>query len=284
MRAYSGWIRLAVPLYNAGAPWLRRPRLPKAGERIRSGYAVFICIDQDAPSVFDDLLDATLRPRCRPRPRLRADGTRRARSAVSQPPASAPTFPIEAGCFLPNGRREVTCMPDLIAALPTWKSPRSESPRLSAEVMPRERVTPSDREEMYQLLETYFQNTSVQQFAHDLAEKDTVILLRDPDDARVVGFSTLDEDRDHDREPERGRVLFRRHDHRARALGIVAAGTAVGDDRVSRGRVASGSTRQTRCSTGFSSPPDTRPGVTCRHSSSPTRRTRTCRRRRSTAR
>ena len=82
-------------------------------------------------------------------------------------------------------------MPNLIAALPTWKSPRSESPRLSAEVMPRERVTPSDREEMYQLLETYFQNTSIQQFAHDLAEKDTVLLLRDPEDARVVGFSTL---------------------------------------------------------------------------------------------
>jgi len=44
---------------------------------------------------------------------------------------------------------------------------------------------------MYQLLATYFQNTSVQQFAQDLAEKDTVILLRDPEDARVVGFSTL---------------------------------------------------------------------------------------------
>ena len=57
--------------------------------------------------------------------------------------------------------------------------------------MPRARVTPSDREDMYQLLEAYFQNTSVQQFAHDLAEKDTVILLRDPEDARVVGFSTL---------------------------------------------------------------------------------------------
>jgi hypothetical protein len=82
-------------------------------------------------------------------------------------------------------------MPDLIAALPTWKSPRSEAPRLSAAVIPRERVTLSDREEMYQLLEAYFQNTSLQQFAHDLAEKDTVILLRDPEDARIVGFSTL---------------------------------------------------------------------------------------------
>ena len=82
-------------------------------------------------------------------------------------------------------------MPNLITAQPAWKSPRSESPRLSADVIPRERVTPSDREEMYQLLEAYFQNTSAQQFAHDLAEKDIVILLRDPEDARVVGFSTL---------------------------------------------------------------------------------------------
>ena len=60
VRGYSGWIRLAVPLYNASAPWLRRPRLPKPGERIRSGYAIFTCVEQDAPSVFDDLLDATL--------------------------------------------------------------------------------------------------------------------------------------------------------------------------------------------------------------------------------
>lgn len=60
VRAYSGWFRLAVPLYNASAPWHRRPRLPKIGERIPSGYAVFICIEQDASSVFGDLLTATL--------------------------------------------------------------------------------------------------------------------------------------------------------------------------------------------------------------------------------
>lgn len=82
-------------------------------------------------------------------------------------------------------------MPNLTTAHPTWKSPRSDSPRLSADVVARDQVTPSDREEMYHLLEAYFQNTSAKQFAHDLAEKDTVILLRDPEDARVVGFSTL---------------------------------------------------------------------------------------------
>ena len=84
-------------------------------------------------------------------------------------------------------------MPNLIAAHPAWKSPRSEvaPSRLSSSVVAREQLTPADREEMYQLLESYFQNTTPAQFAHDLAEKDIVILLRDPDDARIVGFSTL---------------------------------------------------------------------------------------------
>jgi len=60
VRSYSGWFRLAVPLYNVSAPWLQRPRLPKIGERIRNAYAVMICIEEDAPSVFSDLLAATL--------------------------------------------------------------------------------------------------------------------------------------------------------------------------------------------------------------------------------
>lgn len=60
VRSYSGWFRLAVPLYNASATWHRRPRLPKIGERIRNGYGAFICIEDDAPSVFADLLAATL--------------------------------------------------------------------------------------------------------------------------------------------------------------------------------------------------------------------------------
>jgi hypothetical protein len=60
VRAYAGWLRLAAPLYNAGAPCFGRPRLPKTGERIRSGFAVFNCIEQDSPSVFGDLLFATM--------------------------------------------------------------------------------------------------------------------------------------------------------------------------------------------------------------------------------
>jgi hypothetical protein len=63
-----------------------------------------------------------------------------------------------------------------------------ESPRLSPDVVARERVTPSDQ--ICITCRDHYQNTSVHQFAHDLAENDIVILLRDPEDARVVGFST----------------------------------------------------------------------------------------------
>jgi hypothetical protein len=82
-------------------------------------------------------------------------------------------------------------MLDLTAVHPTWKSPLSETPRLLPEVLPRAMLTQSDRRQMYELLETYFESTSFRQFELDLSEKDTVILLRDPGDARVVGFSTL---------------------------------------------------------------------------------------------
>ncbi len=60
VHSYSGWMRLARPLYNASAPWLRKPRLPKPGEKIRNGYAAFTCVAQDDAAVFNDLLIATL--------------------------------------------------------------------------------------------------------------------------------------------------------------------------------------------------------------------------------
>ncbi len=72
----------------------------------------------------------------------------------------------------------------------TLKSPRSELHRLTAEVLQREHVLRCDREDMYRLLEMYFDNTSWQQFEQDLAEKELVILLRD-ESHRVAGFSTL---------------------------------------------------------------------------------------------
>ena len=82
-------------------------------------------------------------------------------------------------------------MLDLTTVHPTWKSRPSDKPRLSADVVPRKLLTRSDLGQMYELLETYFENTSCRQFEHDLDEKDYVILLRSPDDARVAGFSTL---------------------------------------------------------------------------------------------
>jgi hypothetical protein len=77
------------------------------------------------------------------------------------------------------------------AARPAWKSPHFERTGLVPDVVPRERLTARDHEQMYQLLAAYFQNTSPAQFEYDLAEKDLAILLRDPGDARIVGFSTL---------------------------------------------------------------------------------------------
>jgi len=73
---------------------------------------------------------------------------------------------------------------------PTSKSRLCETSRLSAEIVPRHALTRSDLRQMYGLLETYFENTSRRQFDQDLAEKDSVILLRAPD-STVAGFSTL---------------------------------------------------------------------------------------------
>jgi hypothetical protein len=61
VHSYEGWMKLALPLYNAGAHWLQRPPLPKAGEKIRNGYAAFVCIAHDDAAVFSELLTATLR-------------------------------------------------------------------------------------------------------------------------------------------------------------------------------------------------------------------------------
>lgn len=64
----------------------------------------------------------------------------------------------------------------------------STSPR--CEVLRREALTVSDRDEMFALLATYFTNVRRDVFERDLGEKEWVVLLRD-DDGRVDGFSTL---------------------------------------------------------------------------------------------
>src|ERR1700722_7940917 len=82
-------------------------------------------------------------------------------------------------------------MLDLITAQPTSNSPRFETRRLSVEGVPRATLAAADRRAMYRLLETYFAHTSFAQFEEDLAEKELVILLREPFESSVVGFSTL---------------------------------------------------------------------------------------------
>lgn len=57
-------------------------------------------------------------------------------------------------------------------------------------VVPRSLISPSDREEMYRLFETYFSGTSRHTFESDLAKKETVFLLRDSVSGQIQGFST----------------------------------------------------------------------------------------------
>lgn len=59
------------------------------------------------------------------------------------------------------------------------------------EVRPRADVPPADRDAMYALLAEHFDRTSRDRFEADLAEKEQVILLRDPADGSVQGFTTL---------------------------------------------------------------------------------------------
>jgi hypothetical protein len=85
-------------------------------------------------------------------------------------------------------------MSNLTTALPTWTSPPFElapSRHLAGSVVQRTLLTPAERERMYELLAVYFLRTSREQFENDLAEKESVILLRDIKDGQIQGFSTL---------------------------------------------------------------------------------------------
>jgi hypothetical protein len=56
VRAYSGWLRFMTPLYNKGAPFLGRRKLPRPGEQIKSAYASPFCIANNDLSVCRALL------------------------------------------------------------------------------------------------------------------------------------------------------------------------------------------------------------------------------------
>jgi hypothetical protein len=56
VRAYSGGLRFARPLYDAAARLTRRHPLPAPGEPLRSAYAAFVCVSDDDRFVFRALL------------------------------------------------------------------------------------------------------------------------------------------------------------------------------------------------------------------------------------
>ncbi|MDQ4076638.1 MAG: hypothetical protein M3220_10385 [Chloroflexota bacterium] len=58
-------------------------------------------------------------------------------------------------------------------------------------MQPVETLTAAEREQMFRLLMRYFEGTTRNQFEQDLAEKESVILLRDRATEQVQGFSTL---------------------------------------------------------------------------------------------
>ena len=63
-------------------------------------------------------------------------------------------------------------------------------PTLLSQILPRAELTPSTIEEMFNVFNENFAQTSLDVFQRDLSNKDWVILLRD-DANRVQGFSTL---------------------------------------------------------------------------------------------
>jgi len=62
--------------------------------------------------------------------------------------------------------------------------------RLVGSVVERTTLTHNERDEMYRLLEAYFERTCRTQFEADLNEKESVILLRDAESGHIRGFST----------------------------------------------------------------------------------------------
>lgn len=77
-------------------------------------------------------------------------------------------------------------------ALPTSTSPPCEGERrLIGAAVPRARLSIDDRDQMYDVLRRHFAGTDRSRFEADLAEKDTVIVLRDSEAGDIRGFSTL---------------------------------------------------------------------------------------------
>jgi len=84
-------------------------------------------------------------------------------------------------------------MNNLTSALSTLTQPPSDprrERRLAGSVVARATLTHAERDEMYGLLEAYFDGTCRARFETDLGEKESVIMLRDVESGRIQGFST----------------------------------------------------------------------------------------------
>src|ERR1700730_9416897 len=104
------------------------------------------------------------------------------------------TWFTQADCILPNGPMEVVSMNNLMDVPPTSTSPlfnRAAGRSLAGSIVPRANLKLVERDRMYALLSTYFAGTRRGQFDADLAEKESVVLLRDRDTREIQGFSTL---------------------------------------------------------------------------------------------
>jgi hypothetical protein len=64
------------------------------------------------------------------------------------------------------------------------------SDRERSAVVPRESLSRNDRDQMFALFSQYFARVSRDVFERDLAEKDSIIVLRDADGS-IGGFSTI---------------------------------------------------------------------------------------------
>ena len=79
----------------------------------------------------------------------------------------------------------------MAASLTSTSAHCDRRPHLAGSVVGRSDLSAADRDQMYELLQTYFSHSDHAQFERDLIEKDTVILLRDATTHRIQGFSTL---------------------------------------------------------------------------------------------
>ena len=83
-------------------------------------------------------------------------------------------------------------MNNLTSVPSTSISPPFDARReLEGSVVPRTGLSARDRSQMYDLLAAYFSGTDRARFDADLAEKESVVLLRDGGSGRIRGFSTM---------------------------------------------------------------------------------------------